>query len=118
MAVPILDLMAALALLTFAAGVGGVTYRAVLLLVQLVPPKAWWVHRGILLVILAAGYLALMLLDVPSVLANLRGAGTGATPQSVVRTSVFAGWLWTLNTILLMLARGKLGAQPNIWRKR
>ncbi|GGS09844.1 hypothetical protein [Deinococcus sedimenti] len=115
---PALDLLAALALLTFVSGMGGVTYRAVLLLVQLIPPKRWWVHRGTLLVILAVGYMALLMLDVPSVLANLRGGLESATPQSVTRTLVFAAWLWTLNTILLMLARGQLGARPNIWRKR
>lgn len=116
MAVTPLDLLAAVALLAFVAGMGGVTYRAVMLLVQLIAPKPHWRERGALLVILALGYLALLALDVPSVLASLRENSSHATPDSVIRTSVFAAWLWTLNTILLMLARGTLGPQPR-WRR-
>lgn len=117
MAIPLLDLLAALALLAFVSGMGGVTYRAFMLLVQLIPPKPWWIHRGILLIVLAVGYMVLLALDVPSVLASLRdGSATRATPESVARTTVFALWLWTLNTILLMLARGRLGEQPK-WRR-
>ena len=118
MAATTLDLMAAVALVLFVSGAGGVTYRAVLLLVQLIPPKPWWIHRGILLVILFIGYVLLLALDVPSVLASLRDGGPArATVESVTRTAVFGAWLWTLNTILLMLARGTLGSQPNIWRR-
>ena len=117
MAVTPLDLAAALALLALVAGMGGVTYRAVLLLVQLVAPKPRWIERGALLVILLLGYMALLALDVPGVLVALRGGQSAATVESVARTAVFAAWLWTLNTILLMLARGQLGPRP-IFRRR
>ncbi|GGJ65436.1 hypothetical protein [Deinococcus aquiradiocola] len=117
MVVTPLDLTAALALLGLVSGMGGVTYRAVLLLVQLVAPKPRWVERGALLVILLLGYLTLLALDVPGVLASLRGGQSAATLESVARTAVFAGWLWTLNTILLMLARGQLGPRPVLRRR-
>lgn len=115
-----LDLLAALALLGLVSGMGGVTYRAVLLLVQLTAPKRRWIERGAVLVILLLGYMALLALDVPGVLAALRGGQSAATLESATRTSIFAAWLWTLNTILLMLARGKLGQQPvyRPWRRK
>ncbi|BBN95687.1 hypothetical protein DEIGR_100854 [Deinococcus grandis] len=116
MAVTPLDLLAALALLAFVSGMGGVTYRAVMLLIQLIAPKPHWQERGALLIILALGYIVLLALDVPSVLASLRDNSSHATLDSVLRTSVFAAWLWVLNTILLMLARGTLGPQPR-WRR-
>lgn len=116
MAVTILDLLAAVALVALVAGMGGATFRAVTLLVQLIPPKPHWVERGTLLALLALGYLSLLALDVPSVLASIKGGASHATPESVLRTGLMAAWMWTLTTILLMLARGQLG--PALWRRR
>lgn len=116
MVISLIDLLAAIALVAMVSGIGGATYRAVLLLVQLIPPKQRWVERGVLLVLLASAYIGMIAFDVPSVLASLR-AGEHSTVESVLRTSVFAAWLWTLTTILLMLARGQLGPRVN-WRGR
>ena len=114
--VPTLNFLAAVALLALVSGIGGVTYRAVLLLVQLIPPKPRWIERSALLVLLAVAYLGLLALDVPGLIASLTGAGAGqATPTSVLRTSLLAAWLWTLAAILLMLARGQLGERPRPW---
>lgn len=105
-----LDLVSAVALAVLAAGISGVTYRALALLVALVPPKPHWIQRGCVLTVLALAYIGLLLLDVPSLLAALAAPEDQATLPSVLHTATLAAWLWTLNTILLMLARGKLGA--------
>lgn len=118
MAVTPLDLLATLALLALVSGIGGVTYRAVLLLVQLVPPKPHWIERGVVLAVLALIYLGMLALDVPGLISALTGGQHGATTSSVSRTGVLAAWLWTLNTILLMLARGQLGPQPQLRRRK
>lgn len=115
MVISVIDLLAAVALVALVSGIGGVTYRAVMLLVQLIPPKRHWIERGVFLSLLAAAYIGMIALDVPSVLASLR-TGEHSTVESVLRTAIFAAYLWTLTTILLMLARGRLGEQPK-WRR-
>ncbi|MBZ9750747.1 hypothetical protein K7W42_07720 [Deinococcus sp. HMF7604] len=116
MAVTALDLLAALALLALVSGLSGTTFNAVMLLVQLIAPKPRWIERGAMLVIFALGYLGMLALDVPSILVAIKGGQSEATPESVLRTVFIALWMWTLNTILLMLAKGQLGPQVR-WRK-
>ena len=117
--VPTLNFLAAVALLALVSGIGGVTYRAVLLLVQLIPPKPRWIERGVVLVIFALAYLGMLALDVPGLVRALAAPHDQPTAASVCRTGFLAAWLWTLNTILLMLARGQLGERPApAWRRR
>ena len=115
MVVTILDLLAALALIALVRGLGAATFRATVLLARLVPPRSGWRRRGVVLAILALAYIGLIALDVPGVLASLAEPGEQATVASVARTIILAAWLWTLTTILLMLARGKL-ADAARWR--
>lgn len=112
-----LDVLAVFALIGLVSGLGGATYRAALLLVQLVSPKPRGVERGAMLVVLATLYILLVGLDVPGVLAALGGGSGRASVVSVARTSILAAWLWTLTTILLMLAKGELGPRPVLRRK-
>lgn len=116
MAISVIDLLAALAIVALVSGLGGVTFRACLLLLQLIPPKPRWVERGTILAVLFVGYVVLLGLGVPGVLAGMRTGNGQATLESVTRTGTLAAWAWTLNTILLMLARGQLGEQPK-WRR-
>ncbi|WP_288481244.1 hypothetical protein [uncultured Deinococcus sp.] len=105
---PLLDILSAAALALLVSGIAGVTYRAFALLHQLIPPKPRWLERGVLLVLLALAYAGMLLLDVPSILVALTQNSGDATVTSVLRTLLIGAWMWTLNTILLMLARGQL----------
>ena len=117
MAVTGLDLAALLALIALIGGMGGVTVRAWMLLLQLIPPKSGWVERGVLLAILFLGYVIVVGLGVPGILAGMKAGQTHTSLESVFRTSTLAAWVWSLNTILLMLARGQLG-DPVRWGRR
>lgn len=105
---PLLDVFSAAALALLVSGIAGVTYRAFSLLYQLIPPKPRWLERGVLLVFFALAYAGMLLLDVPSIIVALTQNSSNATVTSVLRTLLIGAWMWTLNTILLMLARGQL----------
>lgn len=116
MAVTPLDLLAAAALLALTTGLGAATWRAFDLLARLIPPRPHWITRGVLLVALAVVYVGMVILDIPGVLTALVQPGGQATAGSVAKTLVLSAWMWTMTTVLLMLARGRLGEQP-IWRR-
>lgn len=108
MTTPLLDVLASLALALLVSGLAGATFRAVSLLHQLIPPKPRWLERGFLLVFFALCYAGMFLMDVPALLTALTTSQGHTTPASVLRTACMGAWMWTLTTILLMLARGQL----------
>lgn len=58
---------------------------------------------------LALAYAGMLLMDVPSlILALTKEQGGEATLLSVLHTGFIGAWMWTMTTILLMLARGQL----------
>lgn len=101
------DLLGVLAIVAFMAGLGAVTVRALLLRLRQVPPPQ---RHGMayLLAGLTVLYLLIVAAGVPSVLLVLGNNLDDIPLTSTLRTAVLAGIMWTLHTLLLRLARGRL----------
>ncbi|MBZ9753515.1 hypothetical protein K7W42_22035 [Deinococcus sp. HMF7604] len=98
------DLLGVLAVLTYLAGVGAVTVRAVMLRKQ----QGGGLTLSLVLALVALAYVGLLLSDAPSVLSVLRNDVEDIPPASSFRTGLFAAYAWILHALLFRLARGRL----------
>lgn len=101
------DLLGVLASVAFLAGLGAVSTRTLMLRLRQVPPPKRH-GTAYLLAALTVLYVAVAALGAPSVLTVLTNDVADLPLASTLRTAVLAAIMWTLHTLLLRLARGRL----------